>query len=358
MPEATATGSAPAPAAPSNTTPPTQSATPAPAKNSAGTTMTPLTDLATGTPNPTKAEPAGQPDTAADMATLKELLGRADKKEVFKLLGLKTKANGREVPLDDLDKAIRYAQRGLGPEQALEEVAALKAQVEPRARLLEAIAKGNVETREQALSQLVSPEELDALAEQRMLRKIQQAQKYEQLSPDARRYAQEADALREQQAQFQAQREQYEAQQRQAHEVQQVQHAKSELANVATKTLEAMGLPPTQGQLGPMALALLSPLLKASYAAGVAPEPAQLAERADAQLTAIHQWKCESLAANFDQPGWQGGDKLEAFLGKNVIRALLAHLQSKQSKGMPQQPKTVTEKPAERPRVDFRPGRW
>lgn len=341
-----------APAAPSPTAAPAQpqatsntSATPRPV---GGTSMSTIPELATGASATTKS--AEGAENAADDAAFWERLGKVDKKEVFKRLGLKTKANGKEVPLDDLDKVTRYVQRGLVPEQSLEELAKARSQVEPIQQLLQTLQDGDEGAKEKTLEQLLPPEVIDRIAEQRLMRKIQAQAKYDGLSPDARRYAEEADQLRAQTEAFKAQQAEQQRQAQMQAEQREVLQYRSELADVAGKTLEALGLPAQSGALGPVALSLLQPMMRAAINAGVKLDPGMLAEKADAQLSAIHEWKMGGLIKDWDKPEakWSG-DKLEAYLGKPVIRALLHHLQQKAGRStQQQQPKTVTQ-PAAQP---------
>jgi len=272
------------------------------------------------------ATPAAPPDPKAELGAMLKKLG-----------GLKVKAAGKEHVIDSVEKLERYAQRGIPVDQSYEELAKVRAEVEPVKELFAKLRSGSEDEVEAALEQLLDRGVIDKVAERRLRRQYEREQQMEGLSERERALARALEQERNEKSRLAAEQKRLAEQQQRAQEEQQVQAIKGYIGDVITKSLETMGLPP---KLEPLAGNFMKPIISAALRAGMPLDPAVLAEKVSPLFDEMLQYRTKSLE----------GEALLKFLGggevsKKFRAALLAQLSaSKPGAGTP-----VETKPAAAP---------
>lgn len=301
----------------------TTAAPSAPTSSAPAPTSTPATSTPSSAPSATQApsqatgaapEQQGQPAAPPQPRTYK----------------LKVNGNEQAVPADAIDNAAKAL--GLKPEELLRgsqltraayermEAAAKEAQ---RIEALKAKAKENPWAVASELAGL-KDEEIDQLAEKRLLERLQR----EAMSPEQRRIA-ELEAERQR---LQAERdEQVKTQQQQAME-QQTKAAVQHFNQTIPKAMESAGLPKTTESLR-----LVADHLKRQLSIGLQPDVAYAAQE-------VRQFLDQRNAAVYRAYSPQ---QLEQLLGKEAIDNLMRY-RIEQAKGAPAQPPPP--KPPETPK--------
>lgn len=305
--------------------------------------MADATVVPTATPAPTSpaaAKPAaGEPVAAAPDAQATQVAEAAanatpTERAAFdahlKASPMVIKAGGKQHKITSLAQFERYAQRGIPVEENMAQLSKARAEIEPKAALLQRLRSGNQEEVESVLEQLVDSGQLTAIAERRLLRQLEQEKQTEGMSERERRMAAQLE-----QAQAEKQRYESEAKQRKEAETkyqerQQEEHYRTQISTSLVQALEILGLPP---ELSPEAIDRVRPYIKASIENGMELDPKVMAEKLDKFFSKNLEWQTSKLE----------GDALLKKMGPDFAnrfrKAILAQLQTKPAPkpGQPQQ---------------------
>lgn len=246
------------------------------------------------------------------VAQINELIAKA---------GLKVKANGKEYDVKDIGWLMRQANRGIPIEHSLAELQEQRAQLEPAARMMQALQSDDDDVREAALAKLLGPEKFLSVAEKALRRQFEQERELEGLSPREKEMARK---LREQEATLtDLQKRQLAARQQQEQAVyqQQVESYRQHIADNVGEALTQLDLPK---EMNSIAVDFMKPIVRQMLNAGMPLDPAVLAEKVAPVFDSLLQYKAKALE----------GEKLLKFFGDDVGKkyraALLGQLKEKQ----------------------------
>lgn len=270
----------------------------------------------------------GAPVAAAPVAApaapdAKPADAQAKPPEAPKWEGIEYTVKGQKRKETDPERVRRLVERGAGFETELENVAKSKAELAPLAELRALLDSGDEDAIERALEGKLG-KKLDKIAERRLMRELQREDQYKDMTPRERQMAEELERTRAEREALANQ--QKTAAERAKQEAEQAEVAKYQgaITDSITKTLDALKLPP---KLDALAASFMQPLLKAELESGVLLDPAARAEKVEAVLSGIQEWRLANLE----------GEALLKALGpgvdKKVRAALLARLEGGQPAG-------------------------
>ena len=229
---------------------------------------------------PTNA-PAAPPVEAKPVDPMAEALAALDKAG-----GLRIKAGGKEHKLTS-EQVRRRLEQAMPVEQALESVAKQRQELEPKAKLLEVLENGSDDEREAALEKLLGSKFL-SVAERRLIKQMEQEQKFDGMSERERQLAQQLEQERSEKSRLAQEKAAFEKAQRDAEESAEVARYQQQIGEVCVAALKQLELP---DKMEPMALRLIKPVLHELMAQGQMPTPDFLASRIDDVLTGLVEWR-------------------------------------------------------------------
>ncbi len=225
--------------------------------------------------------PAGGPAPEVKADPMAEALAALDKAG-----GLRIKAGGKEHKLTS-EQVRRRLEQAMPVEAALESVAKQRQELEPKAKLLETLENGTDDEREAALEKLLGSKFL-SVAEKRLIRQMEQEQKFDGMSERERALAQQLEQERGEKSKLAQEKAAFEKAQRDAEESAEVARYQQQIGEVCVAALKQLELP---DKMEPMALRLIKPILHELMAQGQMPTPDFLASRIDEVLTGLVEWR-------------------------------------------------------------------
>lgn len=273
---------------------------------------------------PVAPAPAASAPAAAEA---KPVDAQAKPPEAPKWDGIEYTVKGQKRREADPERVRRLVERGAGFEAELENVAKSKAELAPLAELRELLERGDEDAIERALEGKLG-QRLDKIAERRLMRQLQREDQFKDMTPRERQMAEALERANAERESLSSQ--QKAAAERAKQEAEQAEVAKYQgaITDSITKTLDALKLPP---KLDALAASFMQPLLKAELESGMLLDPAARAEKVEAVLSGIQEWRLANLE----------GEALLKALGpgvdKKVRAALLARLEGVQQQAAPAQ---------------------
>ena len=264
----------------------------------------------------------GAPVAAAPVATpaapdAKPTDTQAKPPEAPKWEGIEYTVKGQKRREADPERVRRLVERGAGFESELENVAKSKAELAPLAELRALMESGDEDAIERALEGRLG-KKLDKIAERRLMREIQREDKYKDMTPRERQMAEELEKANAERESLQTERKTAAERAKQEQEQAEVAQYQGAITESITKTLDMLKLPP---KIDALAASFMQPLLKAELESGMLLDPAARAEKVEAVLSGIQEWRLANLE----------GEALLKALGPGVDRkvraALLARLE-------------------------------
>lgn len=225
--------------------------------------------------------PAGGPPPEVKADPMAEALAALDKAG-----GLRVKANGKEHKLTS-EQIRRRLEQAMPVEAALENVAKQRQELEPKARLIDQLQNGTPDEQEEALEKLMGSKFL-TVAERRLIRQMEQEQKFDGMSERERALAQQLEQERGEKTKLAQEKAAFEKAQRDAEESAEVARYQQQIGEVCVAALKQLELP---DKMEPMALRLIKPILHELMAQGQMPTPDFLASRIDEVLTGLVEWR-------------------------------------------------------------------